>query len=475
MDLSERIIPPLREGVVLEESAPGARLPFAAVDRALGQKIKLDQRGAMLASVFDRPWTPVELFSALEQHGVRVAPQLLVQFVRFMDAHCLLATERAHRHVAAMKAADEVQSAHPPAIRFLEGSQHDCAQCGASCGGHDIGPISAERRAAIEAVIEGARFIDRDTGDPDTTGTYCAMQGDLCVYLRADKLCRIHAAEGAETKPIDCRVFPLAFTATPDGVVAGLRMECREYIASKRRGGRLAERAEELAHFVSRIGTMNEVPPLVRLDEAVTLPYAEYLELEASVRAVAEKEQPALWAGLLATNDRARALIDRARDADRSAWVFPPSPPAPSGVAPATLVATLVEGCTVASELNAAAGNTLRALRFERVARAADKLGDGPLAAPALGADDEELIRDHLCQSLLLKEPLMGPHLRFGLALLSLSVLLAVAGLDEAEHLNASLADALKTLRAGPIRGRLHKMDDAVADHFHDRLEVWVA
>ncbi len=473
MDLSERIIPPLREDIVLEQCDPADRLPFAAIDRTLGQKIRLDQTGAMLAGALDRPWEPPQLLLALAEHGMKLSPQLLVRFIRFLDGHYLLSGARAEAHIQAVREADATSAEQAP-ITFLDGTRHDCVACGHSCGGHDVGPIGSERVAAIEKLMPNAQFIHRETRETETTGHYCAMSEDECSFLRPDRLCSIHANVGIEPKPTDCRVFPLAFVKTPDGLVAGVRLECRSYIASKRQGGALSDRTEELQLLSSRIGSMNEVPPLIRLDGAMTLPFRRYLVLESQLIAAAQSTSNPLWSGLLAVNALARTQVEVAREEDRMAWVFPPDPIGDTGVSANEIIAALTEGVDRSARMNAAAGNTKRAERFARVRAASQRLLNGPLATPELEPDDLEAARDHIAQSLFLKDPLMGPHLRFGLSILNLSLLLAVAGIPEADSFNGALADTLKCLRTGPVLERLHKQDDAVAEWFHDRLENWV-
>lgn len=464
--LDDRLIPPLRADVVLEEDPRGGRMPFAAVDRPLGQKVRLDPRGMAVASALDRPRTGPELSAVLEHMtGMRFAPELLVRFVRFLDGHCLLAGERAERRRAALDAAD----ARPDGITFLGGTQHECVACGHSCEAHDVGPIDPAQVVAAEALNAGGRFVRRQTNDAETTGHYCAMEGDRCTFLRPDHLCRIHALGGVAPKPTDCRVFPLAFTRTPAGVVAGVRLECRSYLQSKRNGGALAERGVELSELYGHLPSVSEVAPLVRLDGAVTLPYSEWLPIRAELLAAVEQGPPVVWAGLAALNARACQLLAAARDADTRTWVYPPDPDAPTGAPREAVVAALVDGCEMAARMNAAGGNPLRAERLTRVARAAGRLGSPP--EPATMTDDEdELLRDHLRQSLFLEDALQGPHVRFGLAVLNVSVLAAVAGRAEADHLNGALADTLKALRAGPVQSRLAAVDEPLAEWFFDRL-----
>lgn len=471
MDLGERVIPPLRSDVVLEETGE-EKMPAAAVDRTLGQRIKLDPRGAMLASGLTRSWKAADLLGALHGAGLRLTPELLVRFIRFFDGHLLLASERAERRIAAIREADQASAERP--VTFLAGTSHDCVACSESCGGHDVGPIAVGQVQAIQEAIPGARFLERKTGSEDTSGHYCAMEQDRCTFLREDRLCSIHAVFGVEKKPTDCRIFPLAFTSTPDGIVAGVRLECRSYLASKRGGGALAERQAELALLSGAADSLSEVPPLVRIDGAITLPWSEYRVLEAELIEVVDA-MPVVWDGLRNLNSLARERIEAIREADRLGQVFPLPPDPTPGVEMVAVVEALERGCAMAGRMNAAAGNVKRAERHQRVGRAAARLRTTPLARPELSADDDELLRDHLKQTLFVKDPITGPHLRFGLGLLNLSVLLAIAALEETRDLNAALAESLKALRSGPVRGPLHEIDGAVAAWLHSKLEAWIA
>lgn len=474
MNLGKRTIPPLRDDLELEQTS-GERLPFAIIDRTLGQKVRIDQRGAMLASALDRSWQPVELLDALASGGLRLDPNLLVRFVRFLDAHYLFVGSRAEQRIAAVQSEDAAAPTHSNEIGFLPGTRHNCVACGASCGGHDIGPIAPAQVAVIRDEVPSAQFIERKTRDAETTGSYCAMADDACVFLNAERLCSIHAALGMDKKPTDCRVFPLAFTRTPTGVRVGVRLECRSYLASKHNGGALEERGDELQTLLSQVDTISEVPDLVRLDEAVTLPWPRYVALQETLQDTVLAPAPNTTALSLLSrvNDRALDLLKAARETEREAWVFPPDSTIDTGVSRQAVLNGLADACASCARLNAAAGNTKRAARLQRLEDSARRLCDGP--PPDLGGPQiEELLRDHLSQSLFLADPALGPHVRFGMGLLNLGVALALATTGAKDDFNLALADALKGLRSGPVMSQLHELDGPVAEHFHDRLKDWL-
>ena len=433
--------------------------------------MRLDDRGLAVARALGAVVTLEQLERRVTEALAPVSQAALLAFLHQLDAAYLLAGERSARQLRRRAAV-----AHDPALRFLAGTQHACVSCGASCTAHDVGPIAPARVAAIRALLgDSAHFRRVRSADPDIAGHYCGMDADRCAHLRPDRLCAIHALGGWEPKPTDCRVFPLAFTDTPAGPVVGVRMECRSYIASKRSGGALRDRGHELATLYGRVGSVEAAPAEVWLDGSLTVGWSDYAAVVPTLLA-AVGEGDAL-AGLLSLNAAIRAFVDREAELERVAWLVPPSasPRRPTGVSREAVMALLAEGLADAEARNAAAGNVLRVGAVRRVAQALERLAAGPIRVPRLSDEDHELLRDHLRQSVHLADLATAPNVRYGAAVLSLSVLLAVAGMGQPEPLNGALADTLKVLRMGPVHDRLVAFDAPVADHLHDRLEAQVA
>jgi lysine-N-methylase len=72
-----------------------------------------------------------------------------------------------------------------------------------------------------------------------------------CVFLGEDKLCRLHAETGVETKPLPCRLYPFAPTPAIDGVRVDLRCDCPSVAGNK--GRSLAVHAEAVARMVAEM------------------------------------------------------------------------------------------------------------------------------------------------------------------------------------------------------------------------------
>ena len=474
MDLSERTIPPLREGVSLEEAEPEARLPFMACDTVLGQKIRLDQRGMAIALALTQPWPPPMLLGALEQGlGLRLSPALLVRFIRFLDSHYLLDTERAARQVEAVRT---LPPSSEKTIRFIPGTSHDCVACGAACTSHDIGPVATEQVAHVRTHFPQApgTFVDRYTSSEDSAGLYCSMKDDACSFLLPNRLCSIHSELSAAHKPTDCRVFPLAFVETGDEILVGVKAECRSYIASKRNGGALNERMDELHQLLGSLSSMPQIPSVIHLEDNLTLPYSVYVSrIESPILQTLRSSHTSEWDELVALNRRADQLIGDVREFDHAGWVFPPAQEPQEVPSYQPLLTQLAVSCRETAALNAEAGNNKRDACFRRVAGYIERLRDEKVQATDLSPDERELLHDHLEQSLFLKGPLQGPHFRFGLACLNLTVLLARSGADE-EGLNHALADVLKALRARPIERTLEGKSLEVTTIFQEHLSDWI-
>jgi Fe-S-cluster containining protein len=471
-ELKTVTIPRLRPEIQLLASTDGHELPFMALDERLEQRVRLDRNGMAICSSLTRSWQPDELLAHLHKTlETPLSPQLLVRFIRFLDHQLLLETERIARHIAAEELEFERDAT---SFRFLPGTSHKCVGCGHSCGGHDVGPISKERVQTISLAFPHARFREHKSGIPETDGHYCAMEKDQCLFLDDNQLCSIHLRLGAEEKPNDCRLFPLAFVATPREIVVGVRMECRSYLESKNNGGAFEMRSDEFQQMYDNLPWVERLPKRVYLDENLAIPYDDFVPIERALIESLQENSNLLWEGFFNYNAKARTLVTRALETERNNWVFPVEEHAKNTVTKAQLLSLISQACKTAMDLNAGDGNDLRAHMLKRVSHYLTQLNTTGLAPPTTDSRSNELIRDHLLQSIHLKSPARRPHLRYGLGLLNLTVILAHAGQNSAPSLNAALTDCLKSIRSEPVLAILHEHANAIAKHFHLELESWL-
>ncbi|MEA2697368.1 MAG: lysine-N-methylase, partial [Myxococcales bacterium] len=131
-----------------------------------------------------------------------------------------------------------------------------------------------------------------------------------CVSLTDDHLCRIHAAYGAEAKPVTCQIFPFSFTRTPTGVRVGISYACRGVLDGA--GAELEQQRDELTALYSSAvrGSpfLHAVPDRIALDRTLTL---DWSAAEVLIDGLAEE---LCFAGpLVERMARARATVDGLR------------------------------------------------------------------------------------------------------------------------------------------------------------------
>jgi len=115
------------------------------------------------------------------------------------------------------------------AIEIPAGQNWSCHGCSDCCRGALLIKITAEEKARIErqnwATADG---VDPATMIVSERGYFrLGHQPDgACVFLDAAGRCRIHAKFGEATKPLACRLYPIAIHPVGDKLVVGLRFSC---------------------------------------------------------------------------------------------------------------------------------------------------------------------------------------------------------------------------------------------------------
>lgn len=123
----------------------------------------------------------------------------------------------------------------PPRLAALGVPRADCHHCGSCCSSFRVGPLlpdEAERvRAALPAVK--ARFPDHPVDEPfqaevheGVRELFLRKRDGYCTFFRPGDGCVIHAAVGAEEKPLVCQLFPLQVVRTDRGLRIGVRPTC---------------------------------------------------------------------------------------------------------------------------------------------------------------------------------------------------------------------------------------------------------
>jgi lysine-N-methylase len=131
----------------------------------------------------------------------------------------------------------------------------DCHQCGNCCTDYWV-PVTPEERRRIAE--QGWSQLPEFQGIPlfvpygpiwRRRWRLNQRDGDRCIFLDENGLCRIHAKFGAEAKPFACRLYPYVLVPVGDHYRISLRYACPSATANK--GRRLDAQLEELREYAT--------------------------------------------------------------------------------------------------------------------------------------------------------------------------------------------------------------------------------
>jgi hypothetical protein len=310
--------PRLRAGVHCD---PDAR---TLDDPLFGRRVRLDDAGLALLTALPGCASTDEL---AERAGLE--PAQVAKWLARLAELDLLDSQRANARAEDRAALAAVRASPGSHLRPLEGARYACTMCGSCCGGHLVGPVSAQimgglapHLAALEAEVRGERRVDKGLffAAPTQRATpgedvVCHAAAGSCVFLDDVGLCRIHRKLGGGMKPLPCRIFPYELTATPTGVRVAVQRECRDFLAATDDGQpSLEEGLAEVRAFL---------PELAQLPSQTLTPKVRALQLGRWA------DYEALERGLLAACDAELAEVAFASFAAQLDAVEPAGPPPP--------------------------------------------------------------------------------------------------------------------------------------------------
>lgn len=447
-----------------------------------------------LLAALDSPSAPRELSSSLS-----LSPPALRAGVRRLLWSGLLRGPRATQ--PRQPAPAVLPSTRPATLNFTEGLTHECQGCGGCCTASDIGPISGQQVAALQAVdwsaeipgLSDRRAAFQPVSFQGQTVYLTAKQQDTCVFLDADTRCRIHSRLGAAAKPLPCRQFPWRFTRVGDRIDVSLYAECRAWHKATTAGPAPAKLTEALADMIRR----RPIPALrdrLALDGSLWTNTDAYLPAEERLIATIRGAGGDWLAPLRAYSDGVTAMLEElsgdiggadAAILGRDGWAaaFPEvSWTAAQDEALRSVLSTLQQFSAQAQDMAAQRDLPWLAMRFGFLGRAAGAVGVvSPLALRTPAADVlRKTLADLLVSAIFGKEPARAP-LRVGFARLSLRAWLTVhmAALRAREacrvqllpqDLNDSMVTLSKLFREPAVEHVLGQLDDPLIEAFADGL-----
>lgn len=158
----------------------------------------------------------------------------------------------------------------------------DCERCRLRCCSYLVDAVDPEVPGLLAAAerlgVSPSALLEVPTRRDEPGTRRLKRQADgRCVMLDADHLCRIHAAEGIEAKPMVCQLYPGQLVVTPTGARSANRPECpwprpTDDPAAVDRWRRLLRRRAPIDPDVF----VRLAPEVVRLDGDATAPWAEF-------------------------------------------------------------------------------------------------------------------------------------------------------------------------------------------------------
>ena len=275
-------------------------------DLQLGQVIKLGEVASIIVSLLDGTRDAEGLLKdAGRALGEELNPMGLVELLQALDRRALLDTPRARMVVSQGLVRADIAALQRLARRehmlddygdgpdepaeleipnMADGSQFACESCNRCCSEqHLLGPVTRAERDAILAGFaelgdhggsDPSNFIPLPTGAAEPVYLLRPRNGH-CVYLGADRLCRVHAELSEEVKPSVCRMFPFRGVRTPLGWDVGLSLSCPT--VARGSGPDPRPEAHRTLSALRVISTqLKEVPEAVPVGDGDSIPFADY-------------------------------------------------------------------------------------------------------------------------------------------------------------------------------------------------------
>lgn len=163
---------------------------------------------------------------------------------------------------------------------FMPNQSYDCIQCGRSCLNHWNVAVDSARHSKICASHSPSLPADASNlFQASPHGFLVKKDGDgRCQFLTNDQRCSIHAALGAQAKPIVCQTYPYSMAVTPDGVFVGVTFSCTSALQNS--GRPLAEHQPELEQYLEHYTTQRLGFDATPFWQNSSLSWEGYLALE---------------------------------------------------------------------------------------------------------------------------------------------------------------------------------------------------
>jgi lysine-N-methylase len=204
-------------------------------DTRTGRLYRLGPREWAMAASADGTRDLDGVLLAAARRGARATPPALRAFFEALAGAGLLVED------AVPSPADDLVGTPPERpLAVLSGFRLTCTGQGGCCRQYAsivFSPLEAARaRALLPLVCDAGREpeggFSPERGALGDRGSAVAMIDGRCAYLDEADRCALHAAGGARSKPLGCRLYPATFVDDGDEVRASVAVECACVLAS---------------------------------------------------------------------------------------------------------------------------------------------------------------------------------------------------------------------------------------------------
>lgn len=158
----------------------------------------------------------------------------------------------------------------------------DCAVCCEADWSIDIDKEAYNNLSKVEWEKISKKFAGKKKFIEKNHKKYFELIEGKCIFLDDDKYCLIHKKMGFDAKSSTCKIYPLKFIKTADGIIVRLSFVCPSII--KNTGVPLEEQADEIERIAAlKPEQMRQINETVAVNEDIKIGWDDYKKLESFI------------------------------------------------------------------------------------------------------------------------------------------------------------------------------------------------
>ncbi|MFA5779321.1 MAG: flagellin lysine-N-methylase [Elusimicrobiota bacterium] len=155
----------------------------------------------------------------------------------------------------------------------------NCAVCCKADWSIDIDEETYKNLSKVEWEKISKKFACKKKFIEKNHKKYFELIEGKCIFLDDDKYCLIHKKMGFDAKSSTCKIYPLKFIKTADGIIVRLSFVCPSII--KNTGVPLEEQIAEIEKIAAlKPEQMRQINEIVAVNEDIKVSWTDYKKLE---------------------------------------------------------------------------------------------------------------------------------------------------------------------------------------------------